>query len=138
MRSTLITREAGGSEMSPVTDLRSSFHRGLDDLGHRIGALLSLVAVDVAASATILLTSDRLGAAALLAREREIDALQGELEATVIRQFALQQPMARDLRQLVCAVTLVPQLERSHDLAEHIAQRALTRLADQLSPGTRD
>jgi phosphate transport system protein len=45
--------------------------------------------------------------------------------------------MANDLRFLLCVLRMVPELERSGDLAEHIAQRAARGLASELTPRIR-
>ena len=45
--------------------------------------------------------------------------------------------MASDLRYLLTVVRVVPELERSGDLAQHIAVRGTKGLADQLSPRAR-
>jgi phosphate transport system protein len=45
--------------------------------------------------------------------------------------------MAGDMRYLVSVLRVVPELERSGDLAEHIAQRAVTGLATRLTPTVR-
>ncbi len=45
--------------------------------------------------------------------------------------------MGRDLRYLLTILRLVPELERSADLAEHIAARAASGLTPQLTPRLR-
>src|SRR5207302_9643585 len=55
----------------------------------------------------------------------------------VHKQLILQSPMAHDLRFLLCVLRMVPELERSGDLAEHIAQRAARGLAGELTPRLR-
>jgi phosphate transport system protein len=45
--------------------------------------------------------------------------------------------MAADLRFLLSVLRIVPELERSHDLAEHIARRATRGLAAELTPRIR-
>ena len=51
--------------------------------------------------------------------------------------FALQTPMASDLRFLLSVLRIVPELERSGDLAEHIAQSAARGIAGALTPRAR-
>jgi phosphate transport system protein len=53
------------------------------------------------------------------------------------RELLMQTPMAGDMRYLVSVLRVVPELERSGDLAEHIAQRAVTGLAARLTPSVR-
>jgi phosphate transport system protein len=45
--------------------------------------------------------------------------------------------MAGDMRFLLSVLRVVPELERSGDLAEHVAQRAARGLADALTPRVR-
>lgn len=63
-------------------------------------------------------------AAEVIARDRTIDALELEIEETVIDLLATQQPMARDLRLLVAASKIANDLERVGDHAVNIAQSA--------------
>ena len=63
--------------------------------------------------------------------------LEVELEQVVERELLLQAPVAGDLRYLVSVLRVVPELERSGDLAEHIAKRAGTGLAGRLTPAVR-
>ena len=66
-----------------------------------------------------------------------IERLYSELEQLIATQFALQSPMARDLRFLLSVLRIVPELERSHDLAEHIAKAATRGLTPSLTPRVR-
>src|SRR5437870_10221404 len=60
----------------------------------------------------------------VIAGDRAIDALELEIEETVIDLLATQQPMARDLRLLVAATKIANDLERVGDHAVNIAQSA--------------
>ena len=60
-----------------------------------------------------------------------------ELEADIERLLLLQAPVAGELRYALALIRIVPELERSGDLAEHIAKRAGTGLAAQLTPAAR-
>jgi phosphate transport system protein len=61
----------------------------------------------------------------VIKRDKEIDALQLELERRVILLLALRQPMAADLRRTFCALKISGDLERIGDLAKNIAKRSL-------------
>jgi phosphate transport system protein len=67
----------------------------------------------------------------VIAGDRELDALELEVEGTAVQLLALQQPMARDLRFLVGAIKVSSDLERVGDHAVNIAQstRRLAELA---------
>src|SRR5205823_11974643 len=71
-----------------------------------------------------LLKRDADYATRVIAADHAIDALELEIEETVIDLLATQQPMARDLRLLVAATKIANDLERGGDHAENIAQRA--------------
>ena len=60
--------------------------------------------------------------------DRAIDRLEIEIEERCIRLFALQQPLATDLRFIMAALKISNDLERVGDHAVNIAQGA-TRLA---------
>ncbi len=63
--------------------------------------------------------------------DKEIDHLELEVEETVIRLLATQQPMARDLRFLTAAMKISNDLERVGDHAVNIAQSAERLLASR-------
>ena len=60
-----------------------------------------------------------------------------ELEGDIERLLLLQAPVAGELRYALAIIRIVPELERSGDLAEHIAKRAGSGLAAQLTPTAR-
>jgi phosphate transport system protein len=118
-------------------ELRRGFHRDLDEIDHKVIRLFALVAEGLAAATDAFLAGDREAAKALVDQDPLLDALYEDIEALVQHQFALQSPMARDLRFLLTVLRIVPELERSGDLAEHIAQRAVRGLAGELTPRVR-
>ena len=118
-------------------ELRREFHRDLKEIDEKVVRLFALVSEGLAAATEALLASDREAARALVARDQVVDSLYADIEALVQHQFALQAPMARDLRFLLTVLRIVPELERSADLAEHIAQRAARGLASELTPRIR-
>src|SRR5436190_8980541 len=108
----------------------------MDDIDSHVVQLLALVAEGLAAATDALLSGDSDIARALMEREDLVGALYRDVERLVQLQLARQSPMATDLRFLRTVLRIVPELERSHDLAEHIARRA-TRLTGELSPRVR-
>src|SRR5690348_12337828 len=63
-------------------------------------------------------------AAQVIAGDRAVDALELEIEETVVDLLATQQPMARDLRLPMAAMKIANDLERVGDHAVNIAQSA--------------
>jgi phosphate transport system protein len=68
----------------------------------------------------------------VIAGDRAIDALELEIEETVLDLFATQQPMARDLRLLMAGMKIATDLERVGDHAVNIAQSAERLLGARL------
>jgi phosphate transport system protein len=62
-------------------------------------------------------------ATAAIEQDPAIDALERAVEQFVIRLFALRQPMAIDLRNIVAALKVSSALERIGDYAANIAKR---------------
>lgn len=57
--------------------------------------------------------------------DKQIDALERDIEAQVINMIARRQPLANDLRHVMAALRITGDLERIGDLAKNIAKRAL-------------
>ena len=118
-------------------ELRQEFHRDLERINRQVIGLFALVGECVAGATDALLSGDREAAKVLVERDRMIDETYRDIEGLVQRQLTLQSPMASDLRFLLSVLRIVPELERSADLAEHIAQRAVRGLTPELTPRVR-
>jgi phosphate transport system protein len=64
-------------------------------------------------------------AAATVREDSKIDEIEAEIDQQVIRLLALRQPMARDLRNIVGALKMAPDIERVGDYAANVAKRAI-------------
>src|SRR3712207_186951 len=118
-------------------ELRLSFHRDLETIDEKVVHLFALAAEGLANATDAFLSGDRESARHIVAQDKLIDSLYHDVESLVQHQFALQSPMARDLRFLLTVLRIVPELERSHDLAEHIAKAATRGLPQELPPRVR-
>ncbi len=110
------------------------FHQQLHTIEDKVIQLFALVAEDLAVATEALLSGDVDALKVVVDREAVIDGLYRELEVLVNNEFALQAPVATDLRLLLSVLRVVPELERSHDLVVHIAEHATHILSDDLSP----
>ena len=99
--------------------------------------LFALVAQSLAGATEALLSGDREGARLLIARDHHIDATHRDIEDLVLRQLGRDAPDPADLRFLLGVLRIVLELERSADLASHIASRAMRGLTPDLSPRVR-
>ena len=64
-------------------------------------------------------------AAAVVERDKRLDAMEAQVSALVIRLLALRQPMAVDLRTVIASLKIASDLERVGDYAKNIAKRSL-------------
>jgi phosphate transport system protein len=108
------------------------------DLDEAVVRIFTLVRDALDGATEIFLTADRRAARNLVERDHVIDALQRQAEATVTRE--LVRPGAFDVRlrhRHLLILRILPELERSGDLAEHIASHASQGLTEWLSPRAR-
>jgi phosphate transport system protein len=103
----------------------------------RMMELFALVSEGVAGATGAFLEGDRAAARVLVERDAVIDRTYRELEAHALRQLTLPRSKPSDQCVMLCVFRIVPELERSGDLAAHIAQRAATRLSGEITPRMR-
>lgn len=113
------------------------FAQELRDIDDKVTQLFALVSEGLVAATDALLASDHDAAVTIITRDQVIDSLYRDIEEMVQRQFALQAPVATDMRYLLSMLRIVPELERSGDLVRHIAKRALRDLTSGLPPRAR-
>jgi phosphate transport system protein len=116
---------------------RKVFDDQLAEIDHKVIQLFALVTEAVAGATEALLTGDRAAAQATADQDAVVDQLERDLEELAQREMFRLSPMERDMRYLLSVFRVVPELERSGDLAEHVAQRALSGLATRLTPNAR-
>jgi uncharacterized protein Yka (UPF0111/DUF47 family) len=99
--------------------------------------LFALVVESVARATVALLDEDVDLANQVIADDRGIDERCEELSGLVKERLSGAALSPEELENLVAVLQIVPELERSADLAEHIAQRAARSLGGILSPRSR-
>jgi phosphate transport system protein len=112
------------------------FHDQLTTLNRRLLAMSEKAEALIELSVDALLTKDQAKADAVIAGDREVDAMEVEIESAALELLALQQPMARDLRFIIGAIKVTSDLERIGDHAVNIAQTAqrLVALRTTITP----
>jgi phosphate transport system protein len=103
----------------------SSFEADLQRLRDMIAAMGGLVEQAVADAMTALLEHDPDIATRVVENDPKIDAQERQVEQFAVTLLALRQPLADDLRQVVSALKIITDLERSGDDAANIAKRSL-------------
>jgi phosphate transport system protein len=121
--------------MSPDIPFRH-FHDQLTALNRRLLAMSEKAEALIELSVDALLSKDQGKAEAVIAGDKEVDAMEVEIEAAALELLALQQPMARDLRFIIGAIKVTSDLERVGDHAVNIAQTAqrLVALKTTITP----
>jgi phosphate transport system protein len=109
----------------------------IDAIERRVIQLFSLVSEAIARSTAALLGRDPVLGQTVIDGDQEVDDLTAEVELMVWEQLNTQSAQGGELRYLVALLLIIPELERSADLAEHIAQRAVSNLGAEMSPRSR-
>ena len=104
------------------------FHDQLAQLKQRLLDMSDLATSLLDLAVDALLSRDANMAEAVITGDRDLDALELEVEDQAIGLLALQQPMARDPRFIIASIKVSNDLERVGDHAVNIAQCAI-RLA---------
>ena len=105
----------------------------LDRIDREIIQLFALVGEGVAGATHSLLAGDREAARVLADSDEMIDTLYLEVEQLAQSQLAQRATGPDELRYLVAVLRMLPDLERSGDLAEHVSRRAVRGLGMELS-----
>jgi phosphate transport system protein len=103
----------------------------------RVTQLFAMVSEALAGATEALLSNDIRAGLAVVEGDQSVDDLTAEVELLVWRKLDDETTPTGTLRQLVGLLLILPELERSGDLAEHIAQRAVTNLGAEMSPLSR-
>ncbi len=98
--------------------------------------LFALVAEAVGWATTALLDQDVELANRVIAEDRGIDERCEELSSSVKERLA-GALAPEELEDLIAVLQIIPELERSADLAEHIAQRGLRSIGGVITPRSR-
>ena len=120
-----------------MRDERGRASTDLEQIDGKMFQLFALVVEALAAATDALLSGDKHVAAVLSGRDELVDNVYNDVERLVNRAVALEARDKKDLRFLLTALRVVPELERSHELAEHIARRAAYGLGAELTPRAR-
>jgi phosphate transport system protein len=120
-----------------MSELRSAFQQRLHDIEVKVIELFAFIREDLEVATDALLSGDAQALKTISERGAIIEEVYQELEHVVDVELALQSPVATDLRLLLSVLRIVPELERSHALAVHIAEQATHILSGELSPRVR-
>jgi phosphate transport system protein len=100
-----------------------AFDEELDQLRATISEMGGLAEAAIREAMDALVRRDAEAAAAVVGRDKRIDALEAEIEKQAVQIIALRAPMADDLREVVAALKIASVVERIGDYAKNIAKR---------------
>jgi phosphate transport system protein len=99
------------------------YEQELRQLRSLLAQMGGTVESQLASAVQAVLEGNAEAATAAIDQDPAVDALERDVEQFVIRLFALRQPMAIDLRNVVAAIKISSALERVGDYAANIAKR---------------
>lgn len=104
--------------------ISSAFDRDLEKVQALVMRMGEKVQTAITDAATALETRDSALAEDVRSRDREIDALEAEVNHQAARLIALRSPTATDLRLALSVIKISAALERVGDYAKNIAKRS--------------
>lgn len=114
--------------------MRDAYHEDLDRVSDQLIELTRLVGSAMGRATTALLDADLALAEQVITGDEAIDELYHDVERQAFDLLARQQPVATDLRVIVTSLRMVADLERSGDLALHVAKVARRRYPSSAIP----
>ncbi|MDK1472431.1 phosphate signaling complex protein PhoU [Streptomyces sp. 549] len=114
--------------------MRDAYHEELDSISENLVEMARLVGSAIGRATTAMLDADLNLAESVIANDDKVDDLQRQLETRAIQLLARQQPVATDLRIVVTSLRMSADLERSGDLAQHVAKVARLRFPQSAVP----
>jgi phosphate transport system protein len=109
----------------------------VDPIERKVMQLFALVSEALARATEALLAGDTQLGQRVIDGDQDVDDLTSDVEMLVWEQLNTRPAQGAELRYLVALLLIIPELERSADLAEHIAQRAVSNLGTELSARSR-
>ena len=99
--------------------------------------LFALVSEALSRATHALLSGDALLGQTVIDGDQSVDTLTSDVELLIWGELQERPVQGDELRYLVGLLLIIPELERSADLAEHVAQRAVDHLGAAMSPRSR-
>ena len=103
-------------------EIRTTFHKRLREIQNDVLAMGSMVVEAISRSIEALKVRDLTMARQIIADDLKVNEKRFDIEEKCIELIATQQPMASDLRIIICVLNIISELERVGDHAEGIAK----------------
>lgn len=115
----------------------STSEPGIATIERKVIQLFALVSEALARATEALLGVNPVLGQSVIDGDQDVDDLTSEVEMLVWDQLNTRPVLGAELRYMVALLLIIPELERSADLAEHIAQRAVSNLGRKMSSRSR-
>ena len=103
-------------------EIRTAFHKRLREIQNDVLAMGSMVEKAISRSIEALKERDLDKAQRVISDDQKINKKRFTIEEKCIELIATQQPMAGDLRAIICVLNIITEIERIGDHAEGIAK----------------
>ena len=114
--------------------MRIAYREKLDNFAHDLILMCDTVQAIMSQASRALLTAALQPAEDGLSLSDELEELRTRCEERAVSLLALENPMAKDLRQVVSSIYIVEDLYRMGQLAKHIAKSARRRHPNRVVP----
>lgn len=104
--------------------MRDAYHDELDAITEQLVEMTRLVGTAISSATEALLEADVSIAENVIDGDAAVNVLRDRVERRTVDLIARQQPVAGDLRMLTTGLRITSDLERSGDMAVHIAKLA--------------
>ena len=111
-------------------EIRTVFHKKLREIQDDVLAMGSMVEKATSYSIEALKERDLDKAHEVIANDLQINNKRFNIEEKCVQLIATQQPMASDLRAIICVLNIITEIERIGDYAEGIA-KVVTMIGDE-------
>jgi phosphate transport system protein len=103
-------------------EIRTAFHKRLREIQNDVLAMGSMVEKAISRSIEALRDRDLNKAQSVIVDDQKINKKRFDIEEKCVQLIATQQPMAGDLRAIICVLNIITEIERIGDHAEGIAK----------------
>jgi phosphate transport system protein len=114
--------------------MRDAYHDELDAITEQLVEMTHAVGFAVSAATRALLSADVSIAESVIDGDAVVNQLRDKIERRTVDLIARQQPVAGDLRILTTGLRSTSDLERSGDMAVHVAKLARRRFPNRAVP----
>ena len=114
--------------------MRNAYREELNAFAHDLIVMCDGVSAIMHKASQALLTAELQPAEEAISLSDELDEVRLRSEERAMELLALENPVAKDLRQVVSSIYIVEDLQRMSELAKHIANAARRRHPVQVIP----